>query len=217
MNSHTPHLSPRRPQLTRAHIMVLGAAFLLSGCATLIPDPGQPPTRYILTYLTESPQPGSQRSTHPRTIRIDLPTVYSPLDTQRIALTPSSQTIDYIADAEWVNRLPVLLQEALMISCQNRLPDFSTQRTTQGMIPDYAVKVDVRQFHIRQRDETAAVLEYFVQMIRPSDRTTIAQRVIHDFEPLHVFDREHMAKALDILNQRALETIICMIEDYALT
>ena len=56
---------------------------------------------------------------HPRELLVDVPVGTAGLDTTRIALSRSAVSIDYFADSEWTNPVPLLVQTALLESFEN--------------------------------------------------------------------------------------------------
>jgi cholesterol transport system auxiliary component len=71
------------------------------------------------------------------------------LDTQRIALVKDDATLDYYANAQWPDRLPMLVQTALLAGFQatGRVP--SASRTQDALHADFELGVEIRDFAAR--------------------------------------------------------------------
>lgn len=162
---------------------------LLSGCS-LLPQPGEPATKYTLTpvkgVLGHSPM------RHPHQLALELPTIYTPLDNNRIALVPQERQIEYYADVEWGDRLSNIIQDSLVYSFQNSGYFQSVARAAEGVHANLAIKCDVRKFYIQTVASSSinnspkhqAVVEYYVQVIRLPEREIIASRIFSHQEPV---------------------------------
>ena len=146
--------------------------FLLSSCS-LLPEPNDIPDRFLLESI---PPSSASKRAKKSAIIIDTPSVYTPLDNTRIALLPTANTIDYIADIEWGDRLSVLVHESLIQSFQNAALFESVGRLNTGLQAKYLVTVDVREFFRRCCDHKA-VATYFVQVFSLSDRKSLNSKL----------------------------------------
>lgn len=178
---------------------ILIAMLGLTGCS-IIPNPGEPPKRFTLEPL--SPRTGKPLSQHK--LMIDLPNVYPPLDNQRIGVVPEANRIDYYADCEWGDRLGVLIQDALIYSLQNRMIFSGVTRANDSVMPDLLLKTDVRKFFVVQTPKPTAVVQYFVQLIRLTDRQVVSQQAFETTLPL---DGEALNEISVKLNQANLDVI----------
>lgn len=181
--------------------VILLASALLSGCATLVPNPGdEGPKKFTLAAIEGAP------SDNPSSLKImvDLPAVYPPLDNQRIAVVPGPNLIDYYADCEWGDRLGNLIQDSFVYSLQNSKIYKGVNRSSDAILGDYLLKIDVRAFYVEQKPQPQAVTEYFVQLIRLSDRQVISQKTVGTNIPLK---NETLEEILSRLNKSNLESM----------
>lgn len=183
----------------KKNIYSLALGFFLSGCS-LIPNPGEPPKRFTLESVSAGFS--SKRSAHK--ILVDLPNVYPPIDNQRIGVVPELNRIDYYADCEWGDRLGVLVQDSLIYSLQNRMIFSGVTRTHDGIAPDLVLKTDIRKFFVVQKPHLTAVVQYYVQLIRLTDRHVISQQ---EFETSVALKNEQIDEIGMALNQTNLATI----------
>jgi cholesterol transport system auxiliary component len=171
----------------------------LTGCS-IIPNPGEPPKRFTLEPLSATA--GKPTSQHK--LMIDLPNVYPPLDNQRIGVVPEANRIDYYADCEWGDRLDVLVQDSLIYSLQNRMIFSGVTRANDGVMPDLLLKTDVRKFFVVQTPKPVAVVQYFVQLIRLTDRQVVSQQAFETKLPLN---SEELSEISVKLNQANLDVV----------
>src|SRR5882672_12361869 len=88
---------------------------LLAGCASLL---GLPPSPHLYRVTPKSTYPANLP--HLRTqFLVDVPLAPAGLDSPRIALSRSAVSMDYFADSEWIERVPLLVQTALLQSFEN--------------------------------------------------------------------------------------------------
>lgn len=179
-------------------------AICLSGCS-LIPNPGEPPKRFTLdSAKAQGASHGSKQK-----IMVDIPNVYPPIDNQRIGVVPELNRIDYYADCEWGDRLGVLVQDSLIYSLQNRLLFSGVTRTHDGATPDLLLKVDVRKFFVIQKPQPTAVVQYYAQLTRLTDRQVISQQ---EFETMVPLKNEHLDEIGMKLNQAHIATVNKMLD-----
>lgn len=186
-------------------------AILLSlclGACSLIPNPGEPPKRIILSAWKPS-EPF--KSSH-KQIMIDMPTVYPPLDNQRLALRPKPQMIDYYADVEWGDRLGTLVQDALIMSFQDSKLFAGVTRSIDGIIPDYTVKIDIRQFDVQKSTPDIAKGEYYVQLINVSSRQVVAQETFEIDQKLPDESLGAVIQALNNIHVRLSEQLLSWLQ-----
>lgn len=188
----------------------------LSACS-LLPAPGEPTTKYTLAALPDvsSFDESIPHKDRPHQLIVDLPTLYPPIDTTRIALKPQEQTIDYYADVEWADRLSALIQESLIYSLQNRGVLRGVSRPTEGIEADYALKIEVRKFYVDQKDApqdthpgSTAQVDYMVHLVKLPQRHIVASR---NFFHSQVIPEMTMDSIIKSLNTAHLEVSRAMV------
>ncbi len=189
---------------------ILPLLLTLSGCS-LIPNPGEAPKKFVLDPLPK------QEMSKPQMwqLVVDLPSVYPPLDNQRVALIPKGHVIDYYADMEWADRLGNLVQDTVVYSLQNTSAFKATSRSMDGFIPDYAIKMDVRQFWVDQKTVPAkAVVEYYVQLIRVNDRSVVAAKSIQRSHQIASLETDTIVRGMNQSNKEALQELVNFVDQY---
>lgn len=138
----------------RRFVLFSASAFALAGCGSL----GLGPTDsdqiiYMLQPVLAAPPPGGVPAGW--ALGIDVPDASDSLDSRRIALINADNTMNYYANASWPDRLPVLVQTALLAAFQasGRLP--SVSRTQDALQADYELSTELRDCaaHYAQADD----------------------------------------------------------------
>lgn len=123
---------------------------------------------------------------------IDVPLAPAGLDTARIALTRSPVSIDYFADSEWTDRVPLLIQTALLQSFENSRAITAIDRESVSLRADFILKPEIRHFEAvydSPNGPPEVWVSINVRLINPSDREVVAQRA---------FERRQRAAANDL-------------------
>lgn len=179
---------------------------LLVGCGPLIPLPGDAPKRYNLSHIQDTHTPRLSE----KQLIVDMPTTSVFLDTQRVAVMPAPQQVDYYANMEWAERLQQVVQESVTYSLQNLNLYRAVTRQNDGIIPDQLLKIDIRKFQISQGTPDVAQAEFYVQLINVVSRDEIARQTFTANIPLssdHTPTADDVAAALDQANKKAISDI----------
>jgi len=163
-------------------------ALAVTGCASLL-GLGSPPHLYRVTpkntYPPNLPHPSGQ-------LLVDVPLAPAGLDTGRIALSRSAVSIDYFADSEWIDRVPLMVQTALLDSFENSKAITAIDRESVGLRADLILKTDIRHFEALY-DSSDGAPEVWVaisaRLVNPSGRDVVAHAS---------FERREQAKGKDI-------------------
>ena len=117
-------------------------ALTLAGCASLIVAT---PPGHLYRLSADSSFP----ATLPRVtaqLLVDLPQAPAGIDTTRVALSNSPLSLDYYADSEWTDRVPALVQTALLESFENSKSITAIDRESIGLRADFVLKTEIRHF-----------------------------------------------------------------------
>ena len=77
---------------------------------------------------------------------VAVPVAPAGLDTARIALSRTPESLDYFADAEWTDRAPLLVQTALVDAFEKSGAVAAVARDTVGLRADYVLETSLREF-----------------------------------------------------------------------
>jgi cholesterol transport system auxiliary component len=120
------------------------ASLSLASCSgNLIGPPSPAPQIYVLNPRF-GPVTGAPNV--PWQLVVGVPNAPASLDTQRIALERAPNTMDYYANSEWTDRVPVLLQSLLVQAFESSGRIAAVGRETAGIRADYVLETEVRDF-----------------------------------------------------------------------
>lgn len=136
--------------------------------------PGPAPQLYVLRPkldpIADVPEAGWQ-------LGVSLPDAAQSLDTERIALELTSQTMDYYANSAWQDRAPVIVQRALLEGFEKSGKIKAVARDTEGIRADYLLQSDLRSFEARYDVPDTAptvVVDISAKLVRPQSREIAA-------------------------------------------
>lgn len=133
--------------LPRRALLLGGAALALAGCSDLIGPSSAPVQLYAL-----KPPGGGAAGTGakvPWHLSVGLPTSTDYLDRSRIALVQPDSSVDYFANSQWTDHLPMLVQEALIEAFENSGRIEGVAAESDGFKSDYILQTDIRDFEAR--------------------------------------------------------------------
>lgn len=130
-----------------ARIMIaLVAVLSLNGCTglgSLTKAVKKPNDLYVLTpkstFSASLPRVRNQ-------IEVEEPTATAAVDTDRIAVQPTPLQVQYLPQARWVDRAPLLVQALLIESFENTGKVAAVGRSAVGLRADYMIVPDLREF-----------------------------------------------------------------------
>jgi cholesterol transport system auxiliary component len=124
------------------HILAVTMLFAMAGCTSLLGG-GPPPNLYRVTSVDAFPPDLPHVSAQ---LLVEAPQAPAGLDTRRIALSRSPVSLDYYADSEWTDRLPSLVQTALVDSFENSGAIAAVGRDAVGLRADFILRSEIRHF-----------------------------------------------------------------------
>lgn len=180
---------------------------LLSSCS-LLPDHDDTIDRFVLDALAKTE---IQSKHNQKILVIDHPVMYAPLDSTRIAIKTTPQTIDYIADIEWAERLPILIHDSLIQSLQNAGIFAAVGRLNANLKADYLITVDVRSFE-KQCCEHTAETAYFVQLFDAQTKASLGSKLFTSKINLPNKDAKEVPKSLNHAQHNITKEIIAWLQ-----
>ena len=179
----------------------------MTGCASLLGS-GPAPHLYRVTpkttYPANLPHPSGQ-------LLVDVPLAPAGLDTERIALSRSVVSIDYFADSEWIDRVPAMVQTALLDSFESSKAITAIGREAIGLRADVILKTDIRHFEALydSRDRAPEVwVAISARLVDPFSRVVVAHASFEHRERTKENDIPQIVLAFDEALGVVMEDIV---------
>ena len=132
--------------LDRRAALIAGVSTLaLAACSGIVGPPEAPP----LYMLKPALPPAGGGGRVPWQMSIVLPQAPDSLDTNRIVLVHETMQMDFYANASWQDRVPFLVQSALIEAFEASGRIAAVGRDTDGLKSDYLLQTDIRDFQAR--------------------------------------------------------------------
>ncbi len=193
----------RRSRLVKTMIALPLLTLALSGCSTAAKND---------TYDLSAPVSGSGPSAKGRQILVQQPTALQALNSEQIVIKVSSSEIQYLAKAQWSDKLPRMVQAKLVEAYENSGKLGGVGVPGQGLAIDYQVVTDIRAFEIRTGGGSQAVVEISAKILNDRNGSVRAQKVFSQTVPAGGGSNEAFVKALD----RAFAGVTSEIVDWTL-
>jgi len=160
------------------------AAMNLGGCLSLLlPDPAPAKKIYRLSpELQTSVTAERNISANAFTVRVDRPNASKALQGYNLAISTQTASLAKIADAQWEDSLPTLVQKAFVYELNTR-PDLVGLLPTSGARPTYRVHLTIRNFEARfdRGDDQAPniVIDYLATLSDAGSRELLGSQSFH--------------------------------------
>ena len=175
----------------RSAVMMLAAA-VLSGCA--LSASGPPPATFDLSVPESFP---GLRAGSSAQILIQEPAALKVLDSERIVVRPSATGVEYMARAQWSDRLPKLVQTRLLQAFENSGRVRAVGRPGEGLLIDYQIVSDIRAFQLSLAEGRTAVVEITGKIVNDRNGRVVAGRRFSARVPTAGESAEAVVAALD--------------------
>jgi len=147
--------------------------------------------------LSVSPAPVTQaRSLKGRQLLVAEPTALKALDSENIVVRLSNSEVQYLANSQWSDRLPRMVQSKLVEAFQDTGHLGGVGRPGQGLAIDYQVVTDIRAFEVDTKNNVANI-EISVQLLNDRNGTVRAQDVFRASARVSGTGNANFVKALD--------------------
>jgi cholesterol transport system auxiliary component len=150
------------------------AALALAGCASLFVS-SPPANLYRLTSVSDYPAYLPHVSGQ---LVIALPLAPAGINTNRIALSKAPTSLDYYADAEWIDSVAPLLENLLLASFENTGAITAIDSGAAGLRADFMLRTEIRHFEAVYNGGSGAPyvwVEMIARLVAMPQRTIVAQ------------------------------------------
>lgn len=167
------------------------ASVSVGGCSALT-GAGAPPT-YDLTapVITQS-----RGKAHGQLV-ISEPTALTVLDTDKILVRSGGDQIAHLANAQWSDRLPRLLQSRIVQAFENANRLTAVGTPSDRLSADYQLVTDVRAFELSVVSAPTAQVEIAAKVVSDRGGRVVAARVFRASIPASSTEARDAALALD--------------------
>jgi len=177
----------------------MAMATVLSGCAGGI-IPTTPPETY---GLSAAPEIAGQTARN-RQILISDPTALKALDSEQIVIRPTPSAIEYLANSQWSDRLPNIVQDKLVQAFENSGRVGGVGRPGDGLAIDYKIITSIRAFEIKADAGEQAVVELSAKVLNDRNGVVVASKVFRSSVPVTGSGNAAYVQSLD----RAFEVVV---------
>lgn len=197
------HANP--PFRRRALLAATASALALSACESVLPLRGPPPRLYRLT--PKSSYPDAQ--TVDWQLVVEPPSAQASIDTPRIGLMLSPLRFDYYAQANWVDRAPLMVQSLIIESFDNSRAIVAVGRESIGLRPDYVLKSELREFQAEARDNEHRVhVSIHAKLVQMPERQIVSSAEFEHFLFAKPDELEQVISAFDEALGKVLKQIV---------
>lgn len=183
--------------------MVVALALLAAGCAAFGGAEGPPPT-YDLSAAEQFPR--GLRAPRGQLVIPDA-TAVGALDSDKIVVRPAEGEVAALADAQWVERLPRLVQARAVQSFENARRIRAVGRPGDRIAADYQLLLDIRAFEIAVNGPVAEVV-IAAKIVGDSSGRIIAGRVFTARVPTGATQGAPAVAALDEAWRKVVTDIV---------
>jgi len=178
--------------MTRAALLV--ALLMLTGCVSVLPEARPAAPRYLLesvSYDNEGAEPVSW------SLVIEDPSATRVYDTAKIALIRNAGRVEYLANGEWADRAPRLVQAALIRSFENTSRILGVGDRASLITSTYTLQTDIRALHADFVDgPPEAAFSVYARLTNARGKV-IAARLFENKAPAGKGTAEEIAAAFD--------------------
>lgn len=181
------------------HLCAFALALALAACSAA-PTP---------TYNLSAPSAFSAGGGGNGQLVVLAPTALAVLDTDKIVVEPGGGQVTYLADAQWSDRLPALLQARMIQAFENGSKLRRVARPGDGVNADYQLVTDIRAFGLKITPEgPVAVVELSAKLIGNRSGRILAAEVFRAGVPATGTTGEAATTALDRASDEVLIALV---------
>ncbi|HWF64171.1 MAG TPA: ABC-type transport auxiliary lipoprotein family protein [Rhizomicrobium sp.] len=191
---------------SRRFFLISTASLAVSACGNLL---GPPPASQIYVLRPALPAQGGEKVSW--ALAIDKPDASDALDIERIALAKSDTQLDYYANAVWPDRLPHLIQTALLAGFEATGRIDSVARDEDALHADYQLSTDIRDFEARYTTPDGAptaTVTIVAHMAEAHSRKIVANLTVNVTEPAASNGVDAVVQAFDTTLAKGISQIV---------
>lgn len=171
--------------------LAVAAALPLGACAGLF-SKGAPAT-FDLTAPRGERVGGAARGQ----LLVAEPSAVAILDTERVVARPASGQVAYLADVQWSDRLPKLLQSRILQTFENSSRLRAVGRPGERLTGDFQLVTDIRGFHLLAASEPVGEVEIAAKLVNDRTGRILGARVFRAVVPAAATEGPEAMRAID--------------------
>ncbi|HXV29999.1 MAG TPA: ABC-type transport auxiliary lipoprotein family protein [Sinorhizobium sp.] len=169
--------------------LVFSMMAILAGCGT---RPAVNDT-FSLAATPVVERPAATR----RQLLVPEPTALKTLDSDQIVVRLSKSELQFLARAQWGDRLPRIVQDRLVQTFENTGRIGGVGKPGQGLAIDYQLITEIRAFEISTDGAATAIVEIFVKILDDRNGTVRRQQAFRAVAPVRGAGNPAFVSALD--------------------
>jgi cholesterol transport system auxiliary component len=189
--------------------LIASSSLVLAACGSLdkLVGPPDAPQIYTLRPMPPAVQSGGKVGW---ALSILKPDASNNLDTSRIALAKSDTQLDYYANAAWPDRLPDMVQTALLAGFEATGRIDAVARDEDALHSDYELSTDLRDFEARYATPggvPSVAITIIAHMADTRSRKMMANLTVTLTEPASANNVDAVVQAMDTALAKAIGQI----------
>ena len=192
---------------THRLVTILSLLSLLAGCGGILSEvPKRQIYRTNPSFVFACPLPRVAAQ-----LVVAVPTAPAGLDSDRIALSRAAVSLDYFADAQWTDRVPLLVQTALVEGFEKSAAIPAVGPESLGVRADFVLEVAIGDFQAIYDSPDGApriVIRFNAKLVRIPERRIIAQTSVTREAKAAATALPEIVRAFDSALGSAVEEIV---------
>lgn len=187
----------------------LPAAGLLTACEGILSLPGQGPDAELYRLTPKSTFDEGLPSVSWQLL-IDEPVTHGALNTTRLPIMLEPTKLQYYAQANWTDRIPIMVQTLMLESFQNSSRIVAVGRSAVALRGDYQLKTDIREFQAEYFDSEVPVAHIGINanLVRLPERQIIGFKHFDAAAPAGADNVRSLVTAFDAALGRVMRDLV---------
>lgn len=192
-------------------LLALSTCLVLSGCVLGGGNASIPDTFTLSQQEIETAQ--KQRSSR-RQILIAEPVALKTLDSDQVVVRTSPSAVQYLADAQWNDRLPRVFQSKLAQAFETTGLVGGVGLPGEGLAIDYQIVTSIRAFEINVSSPRSAVVSISAKVLNDRNGVVRAQRIFTSEVTASGTGNDDYISALDLASTIVTRDIVSWAAKY---
>jgi cholesterol transport system auxiliary component len=163
------------------HLALVLLAVGFVGCSKMFTEPPRP----LFRLTAPADFPAAPRHVAAQ-LAVAVPYAPAAIDTTRIAMSRSPNSLDYLADGDWTDRAPPLVQSALIEAFENSRAFNAVGADSLDLRPDFVLEGELRHFEAVYDSSSAtpvAWVQIAVKLVKVPQHTILAETLVSARQP----------------------------------